>query len=83
MLKPKFDCNREIASYFISAITIAFSLYTWGSQSFKVSVIENSEILLPIACDETPDWEFMEKYIRAIEKVVIKDVVEFKDKIIK
>lgn len=83
VLKPKFDCNREIASYFISAITIAFSLYTWGSQSFKVSVIENSEILLPIACDETPDWEFMEKYIRAIEKVVIKDVVEFKDKIIK
>lgn len=83
VLKPKFDCNREIASYFISAITKTFSLYTWGSQSFKVSVIENSEILLPIACDETPDWNYMEKYIRAIEKVVIKDVVEFKDKIIK
>lgn len=26
-----------------------------------------------------PDWEYMEKYIRAIEKLVIKDVVKYKD----
>ena len=26
-----------------------------------------------------PDWDFMEKYIRAIEKTVIADVVKFKD----
>ena len=30
-----------------------------------------------------PDWSFMEKYIRAIEKVVIKDVVDWKDEEIK
>lgn len=30
-----------------------------------------------------PDWDYMEKYIHAIEKEVIRDVVEFKDKIIK
>ena len=29
-----------------------------------------------------PDWIYMEKYIRAIEKVVIKDVVDYKDSII-
>ena len=29
-----------------------------------------------------PDWEYMEKYIRAIEKVVIKDVVKYKDSVI-
>lgn len=29
-----------------------------------------------------PDWTYMEKYIRAIEKVVIKDVVDYKDSII-
>lgn len=29
-----------------------------------------------------PDWEFMEKYIKAIEKVVIADVVKYKDEII-
>ena len=29
-----------------------------------------------------PDWDFMEKYIKAIEKVVIADVVKYKDEII-
>ena len=29
-----------------------------------------------------PDWDFMEKYIKAIEKVVIADVVKYKDKTI-
>ena len=29
-----------------------------------------------------PDWTYMEKYIRAIEKVIIKDVVDYKDSII-
>lgn len=29
-----------------------------------------------------PDWDFMEKYIRAIEKIVIADVVKFKDEMI-
>lgn len=83
VLKPKFECNCEIANYITNAITKAFSLYSWGSQSFKVSVIENTKILLPITCNGTPDWSFMENYIRAIEKEVIKDVVDFKDEIIK
>lgn len=29
-----------------------------------------------------PDWNFMEKYIRAIEKIVIADVVKYKDTMI-
>ena len=29
-----------------------------------------------------PDWEYMEKYIRAMEKVVIRDVVVWKDEMI-
>ena len=29
-----------------------------------------------------PDWDFMERYIRAIEKVVIADVVKYKDEVI-
>lgn len=30
-----------------------------------------------------PDWEYMEKYIKATEKVVIRDVVEWKNEMIK
>ena len=82
VLKPKFECNSEIASYVMNGITKAFSHFSWGTQSFKVSVIEDGEFFLPVTCDGTPDWIYMEKYIRAIEKVVIKDVVDYKDSII-
>ena len=30
-----------------------------------------------------PDWKYMEKYIKATEKVVIRDVVEWKNEMIK
>ena len=79
VLKPKFECNSEIACYVMNGITKAFSHFSWGTQSFKVSVIEDGKFLLPVTYDGTPDWDFMEKYIRAIEKTVIADVVKFKD----
>ena len=99
VLKPKFNCNDEIANYVMNRIEIAFSGFSWGSQSFKVSVIENMPISLPIQTDTEgnpiidteckyhpdgyiPDWDFMEKYIRAIEKIVIADVVQYKDAMI-
>lgn len=44
--------------------------------------IESEEIHLPIKSDGTPDFGYMERYIRAIEKVVIADVVKYKDKVI-
>lgn len=82
VLKPKFECNSEIASYVMNGIAMAFSHFSWGTQSFKVSVIEDGEFLLPVTSDGEPDWTYMEKYIRAIEKNVIKDVVDYKDEVI-
>ena len=67
----------------MNGIAMAFCYFSWGTQSFKVSVIEDAELLLPVTYDGLPDWSFMEKYIRAVEKVVIKDVVDRKDKEIK
>lgn len=99
VLKPKFKCNDEIANFIINRIEMAFSNFSWGSQSFKTSVIENMYISLPIQTDANnnpiidvkcmfhkdgyiPDWDFMKKYIKAIEKIVIADVVKFKDTVI-
>lgn len=82
VLKPKFVCDFEIANYIINEITKTFCNFSWGAQSFKQSTIENSKILLPITCNRKPDWDFMRKYIHAIEKVVIADVVKYKDEII-
>ena len=83
ILKPKFACNSEIANYIMNGIAMAFCYFSWGTQSFKVSVIDDAELLLPVTYDGLPDWSFMEKYIRAVEKIVIKDVVDWKDEEIK
>lgn len=40
------------------------------------------EISLPIKSDGTLDFNYMARYIRALEKVVIADVVKYKDKVI-
>jgi hypothetical protein len=39
------------------------------------SVAKDRKLLLPIKSDGTPDFDYMERYIRAMEKVVIADVV--------
>ena len=40
------------------------------------------KIWLPIKSDGTPDFDYMERYIRAMEELVIADVVKYKDKVI-
>ena len=44
--------------------------------------LPNLEIYLPVGSDGKPDYGYMEKYITAIEKLTIKNLVEYKDKII-
>lgn len=41
------------------------------------SVAKNKKLLLPIKSDGTPDFDYMEQYIRAMEKIVISDVVKY------
>ena len=41
---------------------------------------KEAEFKLPVLPDATPHFEYMEKYIRTIEKLTIKDVVEWKNK---
>ena len=42
----------------------------------------NSGTNYPVKEVEEIDWNYMEKYIRAMEKVVIADVVKYKDQVI-
>ena len=49
--------------------------------SFKK--IKRMTISLPVTSTGTPDWHFMETYITAIEKLTIKDIVKYKNQMIK
>lgn len=59
-----------------------YPLYSRENLAIWNNRVENEVIELPIKSDGTPDFDYMERYIRAMEKVVIADVVKYKDKVI-
>jgi len=77
IVKPKTNkFNKTIAQFFITAMTKSFTSFAWGSSSFNIKIINNQLLTLPIKND-CPDYELMETLIRAIQKLVIKGVVEY------
>ncbi len=78
----KGELLPELACYYISAMRKSFQNFSWGESSFNEKVIKNTEIYIPIKDDGTINYEFMEKFIKIQEKLVIKNVVLWKDKVI-
>ena len=93
-----FLINDEIPKLCKLYVTTAiqkrlFGQYSYGRQ-FRMKVFDDLYIELPVYTDSDnqlvlddknkpiPDWDFMEKYIKAIEKIVIADVVKYKDAMI-
>ena len=68
--------------YLISAIKRAAGKGWSYSNKFTRKFVSELIISLPVTPTGEPDWQFMEDYIRAIEKVVVKDVVKYKDDVI-
>lgn len=56
-----------------------YSRYSRENLAIWNERVENDIISLPAKEDGTPDYDFMERYIRAIEKVTIADAVKWKD----
>ena len=81
MVLKNHELTPELAEYFITVIASAFSTFAWGQSSFHENILKKMKITLPITLDGEPDFDYMERYIRALEKVVIADVVKYKDKV--
>ncbi len=71
--------NKLNAQFFIAAMTKSFSSFSWGSSSYNIKVIGNQKIQLPTLNSE-PNYELIETFISAIQKLVIKDVVMYADR---
>jgi hypothetical protein len=71
--------NKQNAQFFISAMSKAFSSFSWGASSFNVKIIEDQKIHLPVK-NGKPDFGFMGTLISAIQKLVIKHVVIYADR---
>ncbi|KZK05281.1 type IIS restriction enzyme R protein (BCGIB) [Lactococcus cremoris] len=74
----KFD--KKIAWFIISSMRKSFSTFSWGSSSYNVDILNKTEIKLPVKSDGKIDYELMSNLVSAIQKFVIKGVVEWVDK---
>ena len=71
-----------IQQYFVGAIRKALSQkYSWGDSISKTK-IKKDTISLPVNNQGNIDFQYMESYIKAIQKLTIKNVVEYKNKVI-
>lgn len=70
------------AMYLITSIRKKFGEFRWGQDSFNEGVIKSIPLLLPINQSNEIDYNFIEVFSKAIEKLSIRSVVEWKDRII-
>lgn len=80
--KGNYFLSDKEQLYFCGALNKALlHKYSWDNSISKTK-IKNNIIRLPINKQNKIDFDYMEKYITAIEKLIIKNVVEYKDKLV-
>ena len=82
MYPKNFVLNENIALFLISIMRRTFGSDFDYANKFTRSLVSETKILLPAAESYEPDWGYMEKYIRAVEKLTISDVVKYKESVI-
>lgn len=81
-LKHTKTFSRHVYMYMISSLQKSLkSKYYWGD-SISNKKIQKDTFFLPVTADGEPDFDYMERYIRAVEKLIIANVVKYKDKVI-
>ena len=79
-LQPKYAEMSSQNGLFLATLIGKLTSDFGYSNMCSWTKIKDFSIKLPVKETEEIDWDFMHKYIRAMEKVVIKDVVQWKDK---
>ena len=82
-LKNEKKRTRRIQHYLCTAVDKALSQkYYWGD-SISWKKIQSDSIRLPVTKEGHIDFDYMERYIQAIEKLIVADMVRYKDKLTK
>lgn len=80
ILKPKnIVFNKNVAQFFLVAMRLAFKAFSWGASSFEISIIENQKFKLPVNKESEIDIDYIQTLISAIQKLIIKDIVLYKN----
>lgn len=73
--------NRLVGLYIVSKLSKLPTLFSYNNMA-TWNKLKLLEISLPVNSNDEPDFDYMERYIRAIEKLTIADVVKYKNKVI-
>ena len=74
------NLNELNAHYIITCISkVITKKFNYDNKATKIA-LKNTKISLPVNKNNQIDYAFMKTYIKAIEKLVIKNVVEWRDK---
>ncbi|MBD5431287.1 MAG: hypothetical protein HDR41_02260 [Lactobacillus sp.] len=76
-----FKLNAEIAEYLCAVLKKAGKKYGY-TYKWNVSRMKKSIISLPVTTNKVVDFKYMENYIKAVQKLTIKNVVKYKDEVI-
>ena len=78
-LTPKEKFNKHIGLYICAATDYFKKCYSF-SDMCNWNKMKKNNIILPVTINNTIDYDFMETYIKAIEKKVIQKVITWKDR---
>lgn len=68
ILKPKsHEFCKNNAQFFIAAMNLSFSSFSWGSSSFNMEVIKDVKLTLPSTFDGKIDFAFMDSFMAELE----------------
>lgn len=65
VLTPLFEMNRYIALFLTTLINKEQYRYSYGRKCSQIK-LRNARIKLPVTPEGTPDWQFMEDYIKSL-----------------
>jgi len=66
ILEPKFEANKERLLFIRALLMVNKAKYAYTDKVTRENY-ERDVIYLPVLADGTPDWQYMENYIRKIE----------------
>ena len=82
LIQAKFEVDEKCRRLFYLAACIEKTIRPIFNRDNKATWdrVRECEIQLPVKNNNNLDFEYMENYIKAIEKIVIADVVRYKDR---
>lgn len=72
--------NKQVAYFFVTNIQKFATTYNNQHGGYKLTDLKNHKISLPILPNGDPDYQYMETYMKATEKLTIKDVEDLREK---